>query len=169
MDNLEFPKHMIAVVIPAFKVQDQISKVVENIPAWVKLIIVVNDASPDDTAKILKKIKNPRLHIIHHDTNQGVGGAMLSGYALAFQLGAEVAVKMDGDDQMDPSYLPALITPVLHGEADYVKGNRFLHTTALLENALPSKVGKCCAHIFYQNRFRVLGHFRSHQWLHRIR
>jgi dolichol-phosphate mannosyltransferase len=141
MDNLEFPKHMIAVVIPAFKVQDQISKVVENIPAWVKLIIVVDDASPDDTAKILKKIKNPRLHIIHHDTNQGVGGATLSGYALAFQLGAEVAVKMDGDDQMDPSYLPALITPVLHGEADYVKGNRFLHTTALLKMPFLRRLG----------------------------
>ena len=54
MDNLGFPKHMIAVVIPAYKVEDQISKVVENIPAWVKLIIVVDDASPDDTAKSLK-------------------------------------------------------------------------------------------------------------------
>jgi glycosyltransferase involved in cell wall biosynthesis len=121
----------IAVVIPAYKVQDHITRVIAGIPKWVKFIVVVNDASPDETAEILKRVKDRRLHIIHHGINQGVGGAVLSGYTKALSLGANIMVKMDGDGQMDPAYLPTIIDPVLRGKADYAKGNRFLHTTAL--------------------------------------
>lgn len=121
----------IAVVIPAFKVQDHITRVLVGIPKWVKMIIVVNDASPDGTTEILRRVEDHRLHVIVHETNQGVGGAVLSGYAKALSLGADIIVKMDGDDQMDPAYLLTIIDPILRGKADYAKGNRFLHTTAL--------------------------------------
>jgi dolichol-phosphate mannosyltransferase len=124
-------KTVIAVVIPAYKVQDHISKVLAGIPKWVKFIIVVDDASPDQTAEVLRNIKDNRLNVIQHKANQGVGGAVLSGYAKAISLGADIIVKMDGDDQMDPAYLPFLLDPVLQRKADYAKGNRFLHTTTL--------------------------------------
>jgi len=124
-------KCSIAVVIPAYKVQDHIARVIAGIPKWVKFIVVVNDSSPDETTEVLKIIKDHRLHVIHHETNQGVGGAVLSGYAKALSLGADIIIKMDGDDQMDPAYLPTIIDPILSGKADYSKGNRFLHTTAL--------------------------------------
>lgn len=131
----------VAVVIPAYRVENHIALVLAGIPDWVSHIIVVNDASPDGTAAVLKKSTDPRLHVIHHTTNQGVGGAMLSGYAKAMELGAEVFVKVDGDDQMDPTYLPALIHPVLTGVADYAKGNRFLHTTALQKMPFLRRLG----------------------------
>ncbi len=83
---------------------------------------------------------------------------MLSGYTKAFSLGAEVAVKMDGDDQMDPAYLPALVSPILQGEADYVKGNRFIHTSELLQMPFLRKVGNIGSHVFHQSRFRLLGY-----------
>ena len=124
-------KTIIAVVIPAYRVQDEIVKVLAGIPKWVKYVIVVDDARPEKTAEILKKIKDNRLIVIHHKANQGVAGAVLSGYAKAFSLGADIIVKIDGDDQMDPAYLPFLLDPVLQKKADYAKGNRFLHTTAL--------------------------------------
>jgi len=131
----------VAVVIPAYRVENHIARVLAGIPDWVSHIIVVNDASPDGTAAVLKKSTDPRLHVIHHTTNQGVGGAMLSGYAKAMELGAEVFVKVDGDDQMDPAYLPALIHPILTGVVDYAKGNRFLHTTALQKMPFLRRLG----------------------------
>ncbi len=138
----------IAVVIPAYKVQDHILGVLEGIPDWVKYIVVVNDASPDNTTEALKKCKDRRLHIISHEKNQGVGGAVLSGYSKAFSLGAEIAVKMDGDGQMDPAYLPALVSPILQGEADYVKGNRFIHSTELLQMPFLRRVGNVALTFF---------------------
>jgi glycosyltransferase involved in cell wall biosynthesis len=131
----------IAVVIPAYRVQDHILGVLEGIPDWIKFIVVVNDASPDATDSVLNKFKDPRLHVIRHEVNRGVGGAVLSGYEKAFSLGAEIAVKMDGDGQMDPAYLPALVSPILQGEADYVKGNRFIHSTELLQMPFLRRVG----------------------------
>jgi dolichol-phosphate mannosyltransferase len=146
MPRFQFPlqdlkNSQTAVVIPAYKVEKHIAQVLAGIPTWVKFIIVVNDSSPDGTNEILKSCKDRRLHIIQHVKNQGVGGAMLSGYAKAMELGAEVFVKMDGDDQMDPLYLPTLIKPILEGSADYAKGNRFLHTTALQKMPFLRRLG----------------------------
>ena len=75
--------------------------------------------------------RDPRIRLLRHDENQGVGGAVLTGYAEAHRLGAEIVVKMDSDGQMDPAYLPALIAPIVRGEADYTKGNRYLHARQL--------------------------------------
>lgn len=119
----------IAVVIPAYCAAKTIERVVLGIPRTVDNIIVVDDASNDATTNIVAALQqeDERIHLVRHAQNQGVGGAMLSGYAKAVELGAEFAVKMDSDNQMDPAFIPALVRPIHNGQADYVKGNRFLH------------------------------------------
>ena len=134
---------IVAVVIPAYRAEHHLAKVLESVPELVSQIIVVDDCSPDQTAVIATQFqeKGRRVHLIQHAVNQGVGGAVLSGYRLAYQLGAQVVVKMDSDGQMDPAYLPALIAPILAGEADYTKGNRFLQARALHSMPLLRRIG----------------------------
>ena len=115
----------IAVVIPAFRVASAIKGVVERIPPYVQHIIVVNDASPDLLAEVLDTIVEPRLTVLRHEVNRGVGGAMKTGFAKALELGADIVVKIDGDGQMDPALIPSFIDPILANEADFTKGNRF--------------------------------------------
>ncbi|MEA5077246.1 MAG: glycosyltransferase family 2 protein [Anaerolineaceae bacterium] len=129
--KLDLHDQRIGVVIPAYKVEKHIAGVITTLPQWVKKIIVVNDCSPDATSEIVRSITDPRIHLIEHPKNQGVGGAMLSGFQYALQQELDILVKMDGDGQMDPNYLPQLIAPILEGKADYTKGNRFLHPVAL--------------------------------------
>ena len=100
--------HHIAVIIPAYKVANKIETVITNIPNFVRTIIVVNDNSPDSTKDTLDKINDSRLIVLQHDKNQGVGGAMITGYNQAVEIGAEILVKMDGDDQMDPAKIKDL-------------------------------------------------------------
>jgi len=121
----------IAVVIPAYKVESQILDVLDSIPDQVEFVIVVNDCSPDGTLEALMTRKDSRLHVLSHTKNEGVGGAMLSGYSYALKLGAEIIVKVDGDGQMDCDYIPLLIYMIENGYADYTKGNRFLHAGEL--------------------------------------
>lgn len=134
-------KKTIAVVIPAYKVEDHIEKVINGIPDIIDIIIVVNDCSPDHTTDRVRALNNPRIRIIEHKKNWGVGKAMLSGYAAAIEMGADIIIKMDGDDQMDPQYLPALIEPIDSGKADYTKGNRFLHFTQLQKMPTLRRIG----------------------------
>lgn len=116
----------IAVIVPAFRVRDRVLDVILGIPAWVDAIYVVDDACPDGSGDwVQRNSRDPRVHVIWHERNQGVGGAVVSGYVKALADGAEVLVKMDGDGQMDPSLLPQLLGPIVRGEADYAKGNRF--------------------------------------------
>lgn len=115
----------IAVVIPAYRVAGQIRDVVARVPDVVQFIIVVNDKSPDDLDAVLDSIAEPRLTIVRHEQNRGVGGAMKSGFAKAMELGAEIVVKIDGDGQMDPALLPLFVEPIIGDEADFAKGNRF--------------------------------------------
>lgn len=120
-----FYHHKIAIIIPAYKVESHIGKVVSSLPDYVDQIIVVDDCSPDKSAEAAAAAKDPRLEIIRHEKNTGVGGAMKTGFKRALALGADIAVKMDGDNQMDPEYLPALLHPLAMKECDYIKGNRF--------------------------------------------
>ncbi|MCA9255763.1 MAG: glycosyltransferase family 2 protein [Phycisphaerales bacterium] len=115
----------IGVVIPAYRVANQITHVIEGIPSFVEKIIVVDDASPDDTADRVVALNDNRVILLRHDANQGVGGAMRTGFQESIRLGLDVVVKVDGDDQMDPDEMPQLLEPVLRGEADMAKGNRF--------------------------------------------
>jgi len=116
----------VAVVIPAYNVAPQIAGVVEGIPEFIDDIIVVEDASQDDTAAVVRSFQNPRLNLVRHGTNQGVGGAMITGFRLALDRGADIVVKMDGDGQMDPAFLPALLDPLIAEGYSFAKGNRFL-------------------------------------------
>jgi glycosyltransferase involved in cell wall biosynthesis len=115
----------VGVVIPAYRVAAQIERVVRGIPAWVASIIVVEDHSPDDTAERVERLRDPRVTLLRHAANRGVGGAMKTGLAEARRQGLDVVVKMDGDDQMDPAHLPALVQPLVDGRADVTKANRY--------------------------------------------
>jgi dolichol-phosphate mannosyltransferase len=131
----------VAVVVPAFRVAGKVGQVVRGLPPYVRHVIVVDDASPDEAAAEVRPLCSQRVRLVRHARNQGVGGAMLTGYAVALALGAEVVVKMDGDDQMDPAFLPTLLLPIARGEADYTKGNRFLHAYALGSMPFARRVG----------------------------
>jgi dolichol-phosphate mannosyltransferase len=116
----------IAVVIPAYRVASLIEYVLTRVPEQVSHIIVVDDASPDNLQEVLGKIADPRLIVLRHATNRGVGGAMKSAFVKALELGTDIIVKIDGDKQMDPSLLPDFIRPIVSGNADLTKGNRFV-------------------------------------------
>jgi glycosyltransferase involved in cell wall biosynthesis len=125
----------IGVVIPAYNVERSIRKVVEGIPDWVDRIIIVDDASLDGTLREARSVVSDRVIVLHHDVNQGVGGATLTGFRRALDEGVKIAVKMDGDGQMDPAHLPVLLDAVTIQGYDYAKGNRFLHSSEL--SAMP--------------------------------
>jgi glycosyltransferase involved in cell wall biosynthesis len=124
-------KHMrVAVVVPAYNERRAIVPTVATVPAFIDRVVVVDDASGDDTgaqAEIGAAERGGVVDVLRHDTNRGVGAAIATGYRHAFAHGADVAVVMAGDGQMDPRDLPALLDPIARGDADYVKGNRFLH------------------------------------------
>jgi glycosyltransferase involved in cell wall biosynthesis len=116
----------IAVVIPAYKVTAHILGVVAGIGQEVQSIFVVDDACPDGSGSLVREnISDPRVTVIIHEENQGVGGAVMTGYLAAARAGAQVIVKLDGDGQMDPSLITTFVTPIIQGHADYTKGNRF--------------------------------------------
>jgi len=131
----------LTIIIPAYKVEKHIKHVIESIPDFVKTIIVVNDASPDSTDLILSEISDPRLVVLTHENNQGVGGAMKTGYNHAVSLGSQIMVKMDGDDQMDPNKLLELISPIINLESDFTKGNRFLHLSQIKNMPFVRRLG----------------------------
>ena len=124
---MNFVEFDIAVVIPAYGVERDIQSVLGGLPDYIKHIIVVNDASPDSSAELVIAAaqKDRRIILISHAKNQGVGGAMVTGFRKALELGTQVVIKLDGDGQMDPAHIPSLIKPLIQGKADYVKGNRF--------------------------------------------
>lgn len=123
----------IVAVIPAYRVQDQLESVLRSIPAVVSAIVVVDDASEDATATVAAgcAADDPRILVERHDRNQGVGGAVVTGFRRALAIGCDIAVKIDGDGQMSLEDLPRLLQPLLNGEADYAKGNRFRDFAAL--------------------------------------
>lgn len=118
----------VAVVIPSFKVRRHILGVIERIGPEVAAIYVVDDYCPEKSGEFVQaECADPRVRVVFHGENQGVGGAVLTGYRAAIADGHDILVKIDGDGQMDPDLLPAFIGPLLAGEADYTKGNRFYH------------------------------------------
>jgi dolichol-phosphate mannosyltransferase len=141
--KIDLKKYDIAVVIPCYRVEHEISSVLASLPRYIKHIIVVDDASPDDTAGIVMGLakKNRRVVLVRHTINQGVGGAMRTGFQKALELGAQIVVKVDGDGQMDLTYLPYLLQPLIDGRADYAKGNRFRDFQALQKMPLIRRVG----------------------------
>ncbi|MGO4277678.1 MULTISPECIES: glycosyltransferase family 2 protein [unclassified Cupriavidus] len=130
MTSNHFPR--IAVVIPAYKVRSQIMSVIENIGDLVTHIYVIDDCCPDNSgAFVTSECKDSRVQVIRLPKNLGVGGAVMAGYQAGIQDGVDVMVKVDGDGQMDPRYITNFVEPILAGEADYTKGNRFFNLDSL--------------------------------------
>lgn len=115
----------IAAVVPAYKEERLIATVITTMPDFVDDIIVVDDCSPDETSARAAETNDPRLVLIRHQVNTGVGGAIITGHREALSRGADVAVVMAGDAQMDPRYLPDLLDPVTEGGYGFAKANRF--------------------------------------------
>ncbi len=119
-------KFSVAVVIPSYKVRSHILDVIQGIGPEVSQIYVVDDRCPEGSGDFVQEhCFDARVRVIRNPQNLGVGGAVMAGYRAAIEGGAEVIVKVDGDGQMDPSLIPQFIIPILAGEADYTKGNRF--------------------------------------------
>jgi glycosyltransferase involved in cell wall biosynthesis len=128
-----FRRYHIAVVIPAYNCERQIEGVLRTLPDYIRTVIVVDDCSRDHTSDVVRTVQadQPRVVLIRHEKNQGVGGAMVTGFRRALELEAQIVVKLDGDGQMSPDNLPELLLPLIRGEADYAKGNRFHDFRAL--------------------------------------
>ncbi|WJI16261.1 glycosyltransferase family 2 protein [Pseudoxanthomonas winnipegensis] len=129
---MEYPAEEIvprvAVVIPCYRVTRHVLDVIRRVPTSVSRIYAVDDSCPDGSGDLIQReCTDPRVVVLRNQVNQGVGGAVMHGYRQALLEGVEVVVKIDGDGQMDPGLLPAFVNPILSGEADYTKGNRFFH------------------------------------------
>jgi glycosyltransferase involved in cell wall biosynthesis len=126
----------IAVIVPAYNEENLVSVVINTMPDFVDEIIVVDDCSKDTTSEVVKTFvdKEPgRIRLIRHETNIGVGGAILSGHKQALEDGMDIMAIMAGDAQMDPTDLPAILDSVADGVADFSKGNRFINGEAWLK------------------------------------
>lgn len=116
----------IAVVIPCYRVAAQVLPLLARIGPEVGWIFAVDDACPEASGDVIERdCSDPRVQVLRHPENLGVGGAVCSGYRAALQTPAQVVVKLDGDGQMDPALIQRLCGPIHAGRADYVKGNRF--------------------------------------------
>jgi glycosyltransferase involved in cell wall biosynthesis len=136
------PAPKVAVVLPCYRVKEKIVGVVESLIGRVDYIFAIDDQCPENSGEWLKaNCQHPSLRVIFHEENQGVGGAMITGYQAALETDAGVVVKMDGDGQMDPRYLGRLIAPLVTGKADFAKGNRFFDLRALRSMPWARRVG----------------------------
>jgi len=130
-----FRGRVVAVVIPARNEADKIAATIRSVPGFVDHVVVVDDGSGDATAAVARRAARrasargrghaARVEVVVHERNRGVGAAIATGYARALALGAHATAVMAGDGQMDPADLPRLLAPVVGGQADYAKGNRF--------------------------------------------
>ena len=135
-DNSPFGAYKIGVVIPTFNEELLIQETIDGIPDYVNKIYVVDDASADRTVEIINSTADPRVVLIHHEMNKGVGSSIINGYKRALADEMDLVAVMSGDNQMDPDQLPRLIKPVIEGEADYAKGNRLLSKEMLEKTSL---------------------------------
>jgi glycosyltransferase involved in cell wall biosynthesis len=114
----------VAVVVPAYDEEELIAATLSGIPAFVDVVIVVDDGSRDATAETARAVGDARVEVLVHDRRRGVGAAIVTGYKRALEQGIDVTSVMAGDNQMDPGDLAALVQPVARGELDYAKANR---------------------------------------------
>jgi dolichol-phosphate mannosyltransferase len=121
---------MHCVIIPAFRAAASVLPVIAAIGSEIDLIVVVDDGCPEGTGpQVSARCSDPRVVVLMHTENQGVGGAVMTGMRYALTRGADIIVKLDADGQMDPKQIPALIHAIENGSADYVKGDRFFFLT----------------------------------------
>jgi glycosyltransferase involved in cell wall biosynthesis len=134
---------IVTVVIPCYNVANHVEAVIRDIPADIAWIIAVDDCSSDHTAEILDRLAqaDSRIICLRHEKNQGVGGAVLTGFKKSLEVHSDIIIKMDGDHQMDSAYIPALIKPLVENKADYTKGNRFRDLKALRQMPVLRRIG----------------------------
>ncbi len=124
----------IAVVIPCYRVREHVLGVLADIPPLVDVVYVVDDACPQGSGDLVAgTCRDPRVAVLRHAENGGVGAAVMTGYQRALADGIDIVVKVDGDGQMDPALIPAFVRPLVAGVADYTKGNRFFWLDGLAE------------------------------------
>jgi glycosyltransferase involved in cell wall biosynthesis len=112
-------------IVPAFNEERNIGRVLDELRALDPGldIVVVSDGSTDGTVEVAQA---RGARVIRLPFNLGIGGAVQTGFRYAWEEGYELAVRLDGDGQHDPAELPALVAPVIAGEADLVVGSRFV-------------------------------------------
>ncbi|HEU5361796.1 MAG TPA: glycosyltransferase family 2 protein, partial [Gaiellaceae bacterium] len=120
----------VAVVVPAHNEEELVVATLQGIPGFVDRIYVVDDASTDATAERARSTGDPRVEVIEHDRNRGVGAAVVSGYKRALAERMDATAVMAGDNQMDPDELEGLALPVVRDELDYAKANRLFTGSA---------------------------------------
>jgi glycosyltransferase involved in cell wall biosynthesis len=116
----------VAVVVPAFDEERLVGETIRGIPEFVDRILVVDDASRDGTIDAVEAVGDPRVDVLRHEHNAGVGAAIATGYRRALEEDTDVTCVMAADNQMDPSELQGLVEPVARGEVDYAKANRLV-------------------------------------------
>ena len=119
-----FEGKRVAVVVPAHDEEHHVATTIAGVPALVDRIVIVDDGSSDKTADAARGAGDPRVEVLVHERNRGVGAATVTGYKRVLEDGFDVAVVMNADNQMDPADLETLVAPVARGELDYAKANR---------------------------------------------
>ncbi len=128
-----YKNQTVALVIPAYNEEKLIKPTVEHVSEAIDKIYVIDDASTDSMAEVVKKLmkKDKRITLIQHKTNKGVGQGIVTGYLQVLKDNYDIAVVIGGDYQMDLANLPNFLDPIIAGEADYTKGNRFLYAEGI--------------------------------------
>lgn len=135
-------RRIVAVVIPCYRVKDQILSVIEKIGSEVAFIFIVDDCCPENSGQyVATYCSDSRVKVIFHRENRGVGGATITGILAALSSNATIIVKVDGDGQIDPRLIPRIIFPITRGLADYAKGNRFYAPESLTLMPRARKIG----------------------------
>lgn len=118
----------IGLVIPYYNEEKLIRSTLENVPQQIDRVFVVDDGSTDNMGAVVKEVaaKDTRIEYVRHDFNQGPGQAVITGYKWASEKGCEIVVVISGDGRMSLEEVDRFLDPVIDGEADYTKGNRFL-------------------------------------------
>jgi glycosyltransferase involved in cell wall biosynthesis len=116
--------YKLAIVVPAYNEEGFIAETLRNMPPAADRVYVVNDGSTDATRQVAERFSNGQIHVLGNGHNQGVGAVIVTGYKKALEEGMDIAVVMAGDNQMDSTYLPELLAPLVAGKADYAKGSR---------------------------------------------
>jgi glycosyltransferase involved in cell wall biosynthesis len=126
-------------IVPAYNEEQNIGRVIDELRAFDPglEVVVVSDGSVDGTAAVAEE---RGAHVIRLPFNLGIGGAVQTGFRYASENGYELAVRVDGDGQHDPSQLGLVLAPVLAGEADIVVGSRFAGGEGYRSSA-PRRVG----------------------------
>jgi glycosyltransferase involved in cell wall biosynthesis len=120
----------VAVVVPAFQEERHVARTLGGIPACADAIYLVDDASTDATSTEARATPDRRVRVLRHEQNRGVGAAIVTGYRAALADRIDLVAVMAGDDQMAPDDLEVLLAKLCDADADYAKGNRFVHPAA---------------------------------------